>query len=646
MNTKKCWINFNRAICLMNLIVVGVLTTAGLHCPLTHAASQASAKPKPVVKDKVIDKFTPAGLGQQKIEGLLGQKMQLNLEKRLLAIDEDILLGGYVNRPGRHEWIGEHVGKFMHASCNILASTQDERLKAKLDRTVRSLIHTQKPDGYLGTYLDKDRWTRWDVWSHKYNLIGLLSYYKLTGYLPALESSRKIGDLLCKVYGDGPGKKDIITKRYHVGMASTSVLGPMAELYRYTGEQRYLDFCYYITRSWDQPHGPKIIKSLRETGSVRKTANAKAYEMMSNLVGLVELYRLTGDETFIRPVLIAWKDIVTKRLYVTGTTSWDEFFRDDFDLKAVDENSRAGVGEGCATVTWLQMNWHLLRLTGEPQYAEQLERTVYNALIGAQHPQSGNVCYFTPLIGKKPYGAISDGAPGITCCSSSLPRGVSMLPEMIWGTKAKGIAVNFYTAGKATITVNDGKENLEVALKSTTRFPQDGHVVLTLEPSRAAQFPLSLRVPAWCSQFTVTVNGQSWQGKPDEYLVIDRTWQRSNQVEINMDMSVQVLPGGKSYPKSVAIQRGPQILAFDTTLNKADMNLAGLKSTDLMNIKLREDAKHLPKGWVGNQAYALNGVLWNQEAVKEQKELILVPYSDASQKEGDTRVWLIKDIGN
>ncbi len=113
-----------------------------------------------------------------------------------------------------------------------------------------------------------------------------------------------------------------------------------------------------------------------------------------------------------------------------------------------------------------------------------------------------------------------------------------------------------------------------------------------------------------------------------------------------MDMSVQVLPGGKSYPKSVAIQRGPQILAFDTTLNKADMNLAGLKSTDLMNIKLREDAKHLPKGWVGNQAYALNGVLWNQEAVKEQKELILVPYSDASQKEGDTRVWLIKDIGN
>ena len=137
---------------------------------------------------------------------------------------------------------------------------------------MRELIATQLEDGYLGTYTPQERFIDygdkgyepaenlplWDVWAHKYNLLGLLNYYRRTGYEPALQASRRIGDLLCKTYGDAPGQKDIVRNDWHVGMANTSVLEPMAMLYRYTGDRKYLEFCRYIVRAWDEPKGPKI----------------------------------------------------------------------------------------------------------------------------------------------------------------------------------------------------------------------------------------------------------------------------------------------------------------------------------------------------------------------------------------------------
>ncbi len=82
----------------------------------------------------------------------------------------------------------------------------------------------------------------WDVWAHKYNLIGLVTYIRYTGNIAPLPACRRMADLLCNTFGDEPGKRDIIQAGHHVGMAPTSVLEPMVLLYRLTGEQRYLDF--------------------------------------------------------------------------------------------------------------------------------------------------------------------------------------------------------------------------------------------------------------------------------------------------------------------------------------------------------------------------------------------------------------------
>ncbi len=129
-----------------------------------------------------------------------------------------------------------------------------------------------------------------------------------------------------------PAKKSILAAGTHMGMAATSVLEPIVLLYRATGDERYLQFARYIVKSWDEPNGPKIIATLLTQKQVNKTANGKAYEMLSNLVGLCELARATGDRALLEPVLNAWQDIVDKRLYLTGSASNGEHFQADYVL--------------------------------------------------------------------------------------------------------------------------------------------------------------------------------------------------------------------------------------------------------------------------------------------------------------------------
>jgi uncharacterized protein len=143
-------------------------------------------------------------------------------------------------------------------------------------------------------------------------------------------------------------------------------------------------------RSWDEPNGPRIVAALLETKQVNQTANGKAYEMLSNLVGLCELHRVTGEPTDLQAVLNAWQDIVDKRLYLTGSASQGEHFRDDYHLP---NHPAANVAETCVTTTWIQFNLQLLRLTGEARFGEELERTLYNHLAAAQRPDGAQWCF-------------------------------------------------------------------------------------------------------------------------------------------------------------------------------------------------------------------------------------------------------------
>lgn len=489
-------------------------------------------------------------------------------------------------------------------------------------------IKCQLPDGYLGTYLPKDYWTDWDVWAHKYAIIGLLNYYSVTGNRDALEAAKKAGDLLCRTFGDEEGKRDIIVAGHHAGLAAGSVLEPMADLYRYTADKKYLRFCEYILRAYEQPNGPKIISSLEKYGTVTKVGNAKAYEMMSCFLGILKYYRLTANEKYLQAMQTAWSDIRLHRMYITGTSSDHERFADDDVLMAGTENR---MGEGCVTTTWIQFNLQLLQITGELKYAEELERSVYNHLLAAENPQTGCVSYYTALQGKKPYKCDQ----GYSCCLSSVPRAISLIPEMVWG-KVNGVfSVFLYEEGAVSDSILAG-DHSKIALKirSVTDFPLHGKIDYVITPSTSKKFALNFRVPGWSQNFTAKIGKEIYKGTTGRFLTIERTWKAGDKLSITFDMPLQIIPGGLSNPNKIAFKRGPQVLAVDHALNSEISSINDLQFQN-RTVVANEAGEQLPSGWGWKQAYSVPLMIEQQT-----KQIVVVPFAEAGQTGEEVEVWI------
>jgi DUF1680 family protein len=572
---------------------------------------------------------------QTHFTGWLGARIEANELNRLVKLDPNRLLEGYRKRPGRQAWDGEHVGKWLHAATLAWVYSGHLALRQKLDSTAAELVRCQLPDGYLGTYLEKERWTEWDVWAHKYNLIGFLTYMKYTGNLEPLPACRRMGDLLCDTFGDTPGKRDLIKAGHHVGLAPTSVLEPMVLLYRFTGEQRYLDFCKYILRAWEQPNGPKVISTLLTLKRVDKVGNGKAYEMLSCLNGALEYYRTTGQPQILEACKNAWQDIVDQRLYLTGAASYDELFHGDYELPNVKH-----VGETCVTVTWLQFNAQLLRLTGEARYAEQLERVVLNQLFGAQRCDGSGWGYYVEMEGKKPYSDRLDGH----CCLSSGPRGVALIPTFAVTSDPDGAVVNLYDSGTANLVLAGRNA---VTLTTETLYPSDGRISITVNPARKDAFAVKLRVPAWCPNPGLRVNGKRFEAKcaMDGYLAVRREWSKGDKLELRVALEPRVIAGDHLNAGKAAVLYGPLVLAADEALlgESRKLGTLALPGTDLAALSVTpEPAPANLKTWPGAQVFRIHALMrpTSDSTSTERSDIRLIPFADAGATGTPYQVWL------
>lgn len=598
--------------------------------PASASAAGAMAEPPPGPKALPLrvsaalpDVAELAAPSAVMVGGWLGERIRLNAKVRLLGADMEPMLEGFRKKPGSHPWIGEHVGKWMHAATLAWANNSDMALRAKLDRVAADLIAAQEADGYLGTYTPEFRLglTRtnnddWDVWSHKYCLIGLLTYYRFTGNAVALEASKKAADLLLATF---PAKRSILEAGTHMGMAATSVLEPMVLLYRVTGDKRYLAFAQYIVTAWDEKDGPAIVKSLLKDKQVSKVANAKAYEMLSNLVGLAELARVTGDQTHLQATLLAWQDVVDRRLYLTGGTSQYEHFQADHDTR---DDTRAHVSETCVTTTWIQLNLVLLQLTGEARFAEELERSFYNQLAAAQHPQGDDWCYFTPLSGRKQYDKY------ITCCHSSGPRGMALAPLAAYLRNSAGghdtLLVNTFETSRATLVLG----GQSVTVEQESGFPYRGGSTLTLRMAKSAHFALKVRAAQWAQP--VTLAGASvrdgWVELPA------RTWKDGDVLPIQFRVASRVNPGEHTNAGRAALSWGPFVLAYEKALNP------GLPGSHLL--RLPSQARLLPPTAGQPLSFEAEAPELNLAQAHPGHRARFLTFADAGTNSGLFRIWM------
>jgi hypothetical protein len=411
-------------------------------------------------------------------------------------------------------------------------------------------------------------------------------------------------------------------------MAATSVLEPVVVLYRFTGDDRYLDFARSIVKSWDEPDGPRIIATLLSEKQVNKTANGKAYEMLSNLVGLCELARATGDRELLQPVFNAWNDIVAKRLYLTGSASQGEHFRGDFELP---NQESAHVGEGCVTTTWIQLNSQLLRLTGEAKYGDELEKTFCNHLAAAQRPDGAQWCYFTALEGTKPYG------PGINCCVSSGPRGMALVPQnaVLLGTNQTDgcpvVLLNQLLPAEFKVPIG----GTTVTIEERSQFPVAGRVTLVVRAPSPVRFVLALRTPAWAQPLTMEERTARQSGTlKDGWTVLPpREWRNETRVSVTFKLSPRMVLGDHGNAGRAALLYGPLVLVYDTAMNPGGEPPAFLALAPTPGLP-----PLLYKA--GRAANLVFEALVRSARRPEPHPAVFVPFANAGATGGRYQVWL------
>ncbi|MDQ2775281.1 MAG: glycoside hydrolase family 127 protein [Acidobacteriota bacterium] len=536
--------------------------------------------PRPVV-DAVPDTFTPVALDQQHLAGLLASRLRANNEGYLEHIDTEALLKPHPAEE-QNRTAGS-AGLFLQAAANSYDYTDDVQLKRVMDGVARKLIAAQDPSGFLRTYTGPKEWSALDLPALSNEMLGLLSYSYVTGDEDAFAVARRLADFLVASFGASKNEKPA---------AAIALLRPMLDLYRHTGDQRYLLLSEALAKT-------KIAPS-------EDLENALFYAG-----GLAELYRLNGDESNLKLAVADWHDVHDKHLSITGAPLLSSH-------NAHQENG----GSLCQTVAWMQLTLDLLRITGQPQYADELERTVYNQLLAVQDPATGRIYDGAPMQGSKKT-VISASA-----CDSAEPVGISQIPDAVWGRYGYGIAVLTYAPGRATLHL---RRRATVQIYSEGNFPESGNISIHVEPSHDVRFPVRLRVPTWTKHFVAEIGGGRMVGTPGDFLVIDREWKKGDTIRLTIDMPV-LKRTSPEWPGQIAIQRGPQILALARNVNPQlqDLGNAAWASELPESLTAGGPDTKMPFGAV-EQGYAIPG-----EYQGKPQQLVLLPFADATAY----RVWL------
>jgi len=600
--------------------------------------AQSGVKKLPV-QNAVNDKLSLFPASSVKIMGYLGEKINLCIEKRIKAEDPDYLVEPFRHKEETRLWQTEFWGKWIQSAIAAYDYNHDPDLLKKINDAVSGLLSTQMPDGYIGNYSDAAALKNWDIWGRKYTLLGLLAYYDITGDKNVLAASRRLADhLLTQV---GPGKADIVRTGNFRGMPSSSILEPMVSLYRHTGDIRYLDFAKYIVQQWETPDGPRLISlalaGIPVSGRFPQPASwwsyengQKAYEMMSCYDGLLDLYKVTGEPSYLKAVEMAVRDIIDEEINIAGSGSAFECWYKG--AKYQDEPTYHTM-ETCVTMTWMKLCFNLLRVTGNPDYADEIEKSTYNALLASMKYDGSMIAKYSPMGGIRHEGEEQCGMH-INCCNANGPRAFMMLPRFAVMNGSDGIYINIYCKGEAIIPYNSKNK---VTITQTTDYPVSDKIEIAINPDKPGTFTIALSIPAWSKNTTLTINGQGVTDvAPGSYEKITRIWNKGDRIELKLDLRARLV----AMAGHQAIIRGPVVLARDARFKDGFIYESAVVREQDGYIDLKPSASKPAEVWMSFTAPLVLGTDLEDE-FKNPKQVSFCDFASAGNTWGEDSRYLV-----
>jgi DUF1680 family protein len=509
-------------------------------------------------------------------EGFWSSRMRTNVEQSipslLQLLEEHGAVDNFRRLTGRKNvarkgplYTDSDLYKWMEAVAFVLQSGDNPKLRATLDSLVEEVLAAQEPSGYLNTYYVEERkekrFTEMQR-SHELYCLGHMlqagiAYYRATGNRQLLDGGIRFANYLAENFG--PKKQPALTGHPELEMA-------LVELYRTTGDRRYLDFAGYLLSGVERERLALKDRDLRYMFSGKPFTSRTEFEghavrAMYASSGATDYYLETGDPAYRQTLETLWRDMANRKMYLSGgvgSRAQGEAFGEPYELP----NAQAYT-ESCAAIANMMWNWRMLAASGEARFTDVIERALYNGINSGMSLDGKLYCYRNPLesAGEK----IRNPWYDTTCCPPNLQRTFAALPGYLYSTSPEGVYMHLYHNSTLDWQLENGSG---LRLNQETDYPWGDTVKVTLTPSGPSEFTVFLRIPAWSRTAKVTVNGESAPGEPKagEYFPIRRRWNAGDVIRLGFNMTPRFVVANALVRENlgrVAVERGPLVYCLE-----------------------------------------------------------------------------------
>lgn len=556
------------------------------------------------------------------------------------------------------------VYKALEAIAYSLKTHPDTALERKADEWISKIAAAQEPDGYINTFysltgLDQ-RWK--DMEKHEAYCAGHLieagiAYYNATGKRQLLDVGQRMADHMASIFG--PGKRHWVAGHQEIELA-------LVKLYRITGDQKYLNLSNWFLQERGHGHGKgKIWDDWNNPGYAQDDVpledvseiTGHAVRAMYYYTGAADVASYTGDTAYMKAMQRVWEDVVHRNMYITGgigSAGHNEGFTQDYDLPNFDAYC-----ETCASVGMVFWNQRMNQLTGDAKFVDVLERSLYNGALDGISLKGDLFFYPNPLASLGGRGR--QEWFGTACCPSNIARLLASVGNYIYAQNSTDIWLNLFIGSETNIPLKGG----EVCIRQETRFPWEGNVQVSIDPTKRMAFPLHIRIPGWAGEEAVPGNLYRFMqptnedvvllvnGKPASfrmekgYAVIDRQWKKGDQVDIKFPMEVRRVVSSDSIESTsnrVALQRGPLMYCMEGIDNQEQIFNMVLPDRSDLTTQMESD---LLGGVVTIQGKGkvLKASADGLSVTTEDYPVKAVPYYTwANREKGAMQVWIPRKI--
>jgi len=442
---------------------------------------------------------------------------------------------------------------------------------AAADEVIKLITSAQRPDGYLNSFVQVVRGgePHQDLaWGHEFYCLGHLIQAAVAWHRTAaddrlLEVATRAADRVAQEFG--PGGRDGIDGHPGIEMA-------LVELTRVTGEERYLTLAARMLELrghgllGEGRFGPAY---WQDHATVRDAADVAGHVVRQLYLdcGAVDVAVELGDDGLLDAVKRRWRDLMSTRTYLTGgmgSRHRDEAFGDPYELPP----DRAYT-ETCAAIASVMLGWRLLLATGDSEYADAIERAIYNGVLSGSSLTGTEFFYTNPLQRRTGRTYEPPGHEGrqpwypCACCPPNLMRTFSSWQQYLATTGDEGLQLHQYASADIDAEVAGQPVRVEVR----TGYPWRGQVSVRVAATPDEPWNLSLRVPGWCRSATLTgVDGTAVPVAPG-MLHNSRRWQAGDTLLLDLDLPVRVTepdPRVDAVRGCVAFERGPLVYCLET----------------------------------------------------------------------------------